>query len=217
VAWAEVGPAERDILRGAFDAVDDGRAEDAERGLTAAIAAWAAEPPDEQAALFETRARLRAATRPDAATGAFPGEQRTEKRLALALADFDESLRQLALDTAAAAPLADPAALPRTLLARADVNRRLGKWAAVDADLTEAEGALDRLPRVLQTNPYLYQARAAARARLGDWDGAAADALEAEAEFRLTGDKIRAEVRARPRLTKRSCALEVSRLQAAWS
>jgi hypothetical protein len=62
----------------------------------------------------------------------------------------------------------------------------------VDADLTRAEGVLDLLPRLLQTNPFLFEARANARARLGDWSGAARDFLEAEAEFRGTGDAIRA-------------------------
>lgn len=96
-----------------------------------------------------------------------------------------------ALDDAQAAPLADPAALPRCLLGRAEVAQRLYRWRDVNRDLEAAEQALDRLPRVAQTNPYLYQRRAEARMQLGLWGGAADDALEAEAEFNLIGDKIR--------------------------
>ena len=81
--------------------------------------------------------------------------------------------------------------MPRTLLGRAEVARRLNQWELVNRDLEAAEQSLDRLPRVAQTNPFLYQRRAEARMRLGQWSGAVDDALEAEAEFYLIGDKIR--------------------------
>ena len=97
----------------------------------------------------------------------------------------------LAIDDARAEPAADPSAVPRCLIGRAEVANRLGQFSLVNSDLVAAEAALDRLPRVAQTNPFLYQQRAEARMRLGQWGAAADDALEAEAQFNLIGDKIR--------------------------
>lgn len=93
-------------------------------------------------------------------------------------------------------PQADPAALPRALLARADVHRRLNDWQSVDADLSAVDRFSGRLPPIQQTNPYLYEARAQARARLGRWEDAAEDALAAESEFQTIGDRIRKTISA---------------------
>ena len=150
-------------------------------------------PPDELAALYQTRARLRVerATKVSVATTLTLGKSQGVSEFSFlggALADYTEALALLAVDDAREEPLADPAALPQCFLGRAEVERRLGnRWSDVNRDLESAEDSLDRLPRVAQTNPFLYQQRSDARSRLGLWGAAAEDALEAEAQFNLIG------------------------------
>lgn len=155
----------------------DGDFPKAEMALTQSLADFKGQPPDEVAGLFKTRADVRATLGED---------------LTAALRDYDEAVRLLVEDAELSdRSKADQAELPRSYLARAALEHRLARWQAEEADLTRAEAGLEKLSRLEQTNPFLYQNRAQARMRLGQWAAAATDALEAEQQFKDTGDKIR--------------------------
>jgi hypothetical protein len=160
-------------LKKGFTAASQGFLGTADTLLTKSIDEWrrTEQPPDELAALYKTRATVR----------------QQQAKTELALADFDESIKQLKKPESKP----DPAEVQRTYALRAKTNAKLERWSAAEQDLNEAINRLDDLDAVEATNPFLFLERATARSRLSSWAAAADDAKQAELDFKAIGDKVR--------------------------
>ena len=158
-------------LRRAFKASAEGILPAADDLFTKAISDWKEQPPDELAALFKERGKVRF----------------QQNRLAQSLADLTKSLELM--QVSGSTP--DPSEIQRAYVLRARVNAASQAWRAAESDLSAAITRLDELDAIEATNPYLYAERSAARSRLGDYAGASDDALRAETDFKLIGEKVR--------------------------
>lgn len=173
-AAADAPSAESQLtLRRAFTFAQSGLDNQADKLLSESIAEWEKthQPADEVAALYKTRGMVRADL----------GDQRG------AMADLDVAIRLGRV----AGSSADPTELSRAYRLRARAHNALGQWREEEADLSAAIAALDDLPALEATNPFLYSQRGAARSKLTNFRGAADDHMQAQADYRSIGDKIR--------------------------